>query len=290
MSQAAAFASACSWLFVPGDRPERVAKALASGAHAVIVDWEDAVAPAAKAAARQQLAELLPTLAADQRARLALRINAAGTPWHADDVAALHALAAQGLQAVVLPKAEDAEALAPVAAALGPGGALLPLIESAAGLDAVRAIAAAPQVLRLLFGHLDFQADLGLACGPDEAELVPVRLALVLASRLAGLPAPVDGVTVETRDMALVQAHAARALRGGFGGKLCIHPAQVAAVHAAFAPAPAQADWARRVVDAFEAAQGGVCSVDGRMVDAPVVALARQTLARAERLNVVAHA
>ena len=148
-------ASACSFLFVPGDRPERVPKALASGAHAVIVDWEDAVAPAAKAGARPGLTELLPTLPAADRARLALRINAAGTPWHADDVAALPALAAQGLGAVVVPKAESAAALQPVAAALGGQGALLPLIESAAGLEAVRAIAAAPQVVRLLFGHLE---------------------------------------------------------------------------------------------------------------------------------------
>lgn len=275
---------ACSFLFVPGHRPERIAKALASGAHAVIVDWEDAVGPADKAAARQHLQQALGTLNADERARLLLRINAAGTPWHADDLAALPDLAAQGLQAVVVAKAENATALAPVAAALGATGVLLPLIESAAGLDAVRAIAAAPQVVRLLFGHLDFQADLGLACGPDEAELVPVRLQIVLASRRAGLAPPVDGVTTETKDMALVQSHAARALRGGFGGKLCIHPAQVAAVHAAFAPAPEQADWARRVVDGFAAAQGGVFSVDGRMVDAPVVALARQVLARAARI------
>lgn len=284
MSPSSAVTSACSFLFVPGNRPERFAKALASGAGAVIVDWEDAVAPGDKAAARAQLAQALPQLPPADRARLLLRINAAGTPWHADDVAALRELAAHGLHAVVVPKAESAAALASVAAALGEGGALLPLIESAAGLDAVREIAAAPQVARLLFGHLDFQADLGLACGQDETELVPVRLQLVLASRLAGLPPPIDGVTTETQDLALVQSHAARALRGGFGGKLCIHPAQVAAVHAAFAPSASQADWARRVVAGFDAAQGGVFSLDGRMVDAPVVALARQLLLRAGQM------
>lgn len=274
-------AVACSWLFVPGDRPERFAKALTSGADAVIVDWEDAVAPAAKAAAREQLAQALPRFDAAERARLVLRINAAGTPWHDDDLVAVRELAARGLQAVVVPKAEQAAVLALVAAALGQGGALLPLIESAAGLAAVGEVATAPQVVRLLFGHLDFQADLGLACGPDEEELVAVRLQLVLASRLAGLAPPVDGVTTETQDLDLVQAQAARALRGGFGGKLCIHPAQVAAVHAAFTPTPPQVDWARRVLAGFEAAQGGVFSVDGRMVDAPVVKLARQLLARA---------
>ena len=284
MTTAARAASACTFLFVPGNRPERFAKALASGAGVVIVDWEDAVAPADKDAARGQLAQALPALTPAERARLALRINAAGTPWHTGDVAALPELAAQGLKTVVVPKAEGAAALAPVASALGEGGVVLPLIESAAGLDAVREAAAAPAVARLLFGHLDFQADLGLACGPDEQELVPVRLQIVLASRLAGLAPPVDGVTTDTKDMGLVQAHAARALRGGFGGKLCIHPAQVAAVQAAFAPSASQADWARRVVEGFEAAQGGVFSVDGRMVDAPVVKLAQQLLQRAGQM------
>lgn len=278
--------SAITFLFVPGNRPDRMAKALASGAGAVIVDWEDAVAPADKIAVREQFAQAWPSVPPADRARLLLRINAAGTPWHAGDVAALTALAAQGLTTVVVPKAESAAALAPVAAALGEGSALLPLIESAAGLDAVRQIAHAPQVARLLFGHLDFQADVGMTCGPGEEELVSVRLHIVLASRLAGLAPPVDGVTTETQDLALVQAHAARALRGGFGGKLCTHPAQVAAVHAAFAPSPAQADWARRVVEGFEAERGGVFSLDGRMVDAPIVKLAQQALRRAAQLGV----
>ncbi|MDR1968647.1 MAG: CoA ester lyase [Burkholderiaceae bacterium] len=277
-------AGACSLLFAPGHRLERLPKALASGAGAVIVDWEDAVGPADKDQARARFAAALAACTLPERARLLVRINAAGTPWHAADVAALRALAAQGLRAVVVPKTESAAALAPVAAALGEGGALLPLIESAAGLDAVRAIAAAPQVLRLLFGHIDFQADLGLACGPGEEELAAVRLQLVLASRLAGLAPPVDGVTTDTRNAPLVQAHAARALRGGFGGKLCIHPAQIAPVHSAFTPSAEQTAWAQRVVQGFEAAQGGVFSLDGRMIDAPVVALARHTLRRAAAL------
>ncbi|MFV0679702.1 HpcH/HpaI aldolase/citrate lyase family protein [Ottowia sp.] len=284
LSSAHPLAAACSLLFVPGTRPERFAKALASGAGGVIVDWEDAVAPVDKDAARATLAEALGQLSPVERGRLALRINAAGTPWHADDLAALPALAAEGLCAVVLPKADSGAGVQVVADALGAQGAVLPLVESVAGYDAVRDLAAAPQVLRLLFGHLDFQADAGLACGPDEAELVPVRLHIVLAARAAGLPAPVDSVTPDTKDMALVQQHAARALRGGFGGKLCIHPAQVAAVHAAFVPTPQQADWARRVVEGFAAAQGGVFTLDGRMVDAPVVKLAEQMLGRARLL------
>ena len=277
----AALATARSFLFVPANRPERFAKALASGAHAVIIDLEDAVAPADKALARVQLADAFRQLAAPERARLLVRINASGTPWHDDDLKLLQLLAAQGLAGVMLPKAETAADLQRVARAVGPACALLPLVESVAGLDAADALAGAPQVLRLAFGNLDFQADAGLACGPDEAELVPVRLAVVLASRRASLVAPVDGVTPGTQDSVQLQMDAARSRRGGFGAKLCIHPAQVASVNAAFAPGEAELAWAQRVLGAFEAAGGGVFSLDGRMVDGPVVRLARQTLAAA---------
>ncbi len=278
-----ALALARSFLFVPANRPERYAKALASGADAVIVDLEDAIAPADKSVARQTLSRAVASLDAAQRGRLLVRINAVGTPWHADDLAALRGLAAQGLVAVMVPKTESVAALAEVAAAVGPLCALLPLIESVAGLDAIDALAACPQVLRLAFGHLDFQADAGLACGTDESELVPVRLALVLASRRAALAAPLDGISPGTQDTAQLSLDAARSRRGGFGGKFCIHPAQVAVVNAAFTPSAAELDWARRVQVAFEAAGGGVFSLDGRMVDAPVMRLAQHTLAQASR-------
>jgi citrate lyase subunit beta/citryl-CoA lyase len=269
-------ATAHSFLFVPANRPERYAKALASEVDAVIVDLEDAVAPADKPAARQMLVQAVAGLDAAQCGRLLVRINAAGTPWYADDLTAVRALVNHGLVAVMVPKAESAAALAQVVAAVGPACALLLLIESVAGLDAIDALAACPQVLRLAFGHLDFQADAGLACGPDETELVPVRLAL--ASRRATLAAPVDGISPATQDTAQLALDATRSRRGGFGGKLCIHPAQVAVVNAAFVPSAAELDWARRVQAAFDAAGGGVFSLDGRMVDAPVLRLAQRTL------------
>jgi citrate lyase subunit beta/citryl-CoA lyase len=108
---------------------------------------------------------------------------------------------------------------------------------------------------------------------------VPVRLALVLASRRAALPAPVDGISPGTQDTVQLASDAARGRRGGFGGKLCIHPAQVAVVNAAFTPSAGEIDWAQRVVAGFAAAGGGVFSLDGRMVDAPVMLLAQRTLA-----------
>lgn len=278
-----ALASARTFLFVPANRPERYAKALASGADAVIVDLEDAIAPAEKLAARQSLMQAAASLDVAQRSRLLVRINSAGTVWQADDLAALRILAAQGIGAVMVPKAESAATLAEVAAALGSSGALLPLIESVAGLDAIDTLATHPQVLRLVFGHLDFQADAGLACGVDESELVPVRLALVMASRRAALAAPVDGISPGTEDTAQLGLDAARSRRGGFGGKLCIHPAQVGVVNAAFTPSAEELGWARRVIDAFQEAGGGVFSLDGRMVDAPVLRLAQRTMAQSRK-------
>jgi hypothetical protein len=146
---------------------------------------------------------------------------------------------------VVLPKAERAADLARIAQAIGPSGVLVPLVESVAGLDAADELAGAPQVLRLAFGNLDFQADLGLACDGGEAELAPLRLALLMASRRAGLPAPIDGVTPDWRDAARLAADAARARRGGFGAK-AVHPPRPGGAGACRAGARMPASWRGR--------------------------------------------
>jgi citrate lyase subunit beta / citryl-CoA lyase len=266
----ASAAAARSLLFVPGDRPERFVKALASGAHAVIVDLEDAVAPASKSAARDQLADRLAPASG-----VVLRINGRDTPWFDDDLrAALH----PAVVAVMCPKTASADDIAAVRshAANKP---VLALIETAAGMAGVGAIAAAAGVARLVFGSIDFQLDLDIE--DDDEALRPFRAQLVLASRVAGLPAPVDGVTTVIADAAALAQDARRARSFGFGGKLCIHPAQVAAVNAAFAPSPEQLDWARRVVAATQASEGGAVAVDGRMVDVPVFARACRLLAGA---------
>jgi citrate lyase subunit beta / citryl-CoA lyase len=278
IAAASALVSARSFLFVPANRPERYAKALASGAGAVIIDLEDAIAPDDKPAACLQLEAAFADVPAADRARLLVRINASGTAWHNADLVLAGKLAHLGLAGVVLPKAESADQLGHLAALVGHACALLPMIESAAGLEAVNQIAHSPQVARLLFGNLDFQADLGMACGPDEAELQPVRMALVLASRRAGLAPPVDGVTAATGDLGQVQKDAERSRRSGFSARLCIHPAQVAVVNAALAPTVAELDWARRVVQASADTKSGVFTLDGRMVDAPVLLLARRML------------
>ena len=259
-----------SFLFVPADRPERYAKALASGADAVVIDLEDAVAPEAKTAAADMLRRAWPTLDAG---RIAIRINAAGTPWHEDNLALCRALQPA---AVMWPKAEEP---ARTEQAGFPMGGVIALIESARGLAGVRAIAACPAVGRLALGHLDLQADLGMRASEDERELDSTRFEIVLASRLAGLTPPIDGVTLGIHNAQALLIAARRAQAFGFGGKLCIHPAQLAPLHAAWRPDAAQLEWAKRVIAAVAASAGGAIQIDGAMVDAPVLQLAR-TIAR----------
>ncbi|ABB06346.1 HpcH/HpaI aldolase/citrate lyase family protein [Burkholderia lata] len=267
-----------SLLFVPATRPERFAKALDSGADCIIVDLEDAVSPDSKDDARAQLAQHLPLLTPEQRSRTVVRVNAVGTPWHDADIALLRDWAAHGV-IVMLPKSEDAGALRHVAAQLGEHAQLVALIESLAGLDAADALARDPQVVRVAFGHLDFQLDLGMRATPEEPELAFARNAIVAASRRARLPAPIDGVTTRTDDAERLAADARRARAFGFGGKLCIHPAQVAGVNDAMGYSEDEQAWARRVIDEAAKHGGAAFSLDGRMVDLPVIRAAEAIIA-----------
>jgi citrate lyase subunit beta/citryl-CoA lyase len=259
-----------SLLFVPGSRPERFDKALAAGASAVIIDLEDAVAPADKDGARAALAGWLRPGHA-----VIVRINSADTPWFAADLALC---GLPGVAGVMVPKAESAATLAAVTAA--GARALMPLVESAAGLAALPALAAAPGVWRLAFGSIDLQVDLGLKDATED-DLLPFRLQLVLASRLAGIGAPVDGVSVAIDDEHRLLEDVQRARRLGFGGKLCIHPRQVGPVNRGLAPGEAEQDWARRVLAAAAAAGGAAVAVDGKMVDKPVLLRAEAILREA---------
>ncbi|MFG1372494.1 CoA ester lyase [Xanthobacter oligotrophicus] len=256
-------------LFVPATRPDRFAKALSSGADAIIIDLEDAVGHGEKAGARDALAAAVPAAGP-----VLLRINASGTPWHADDLAAARSLPLAG---VMLPKAESREEVEQVAARLGEGVAIIPLIESAQGLAAARSIAAAPCVARLAFGSIDFAADLG--CAHTREALLAARSELVLAARLAGGQGPMDGVTTRVDDAALAQDDAAHAVALGFAGKLCIHPGQITPVMKGFAPTAEEVSWAERILAALDEG-GSVVTVDGAMVDAPVRLRAERILAR----------
>jgi len=250
-------------LFVPAHRPERFAKAAAAGPDAVILDLEDAVPPEAKAQARAQLSTAFTPLP------VLVRVNAAGTSWHEEDLAAVAALKPA---AVMLPKAEQPETVDHVAARIGAAVPVVALVESAVGLAAARALAAHPAVARLAFGSVDFAADLG--CAHTREALLAARSELVLASRLAGLPAPIDGVTTTIDDAALATDDARYARAFGFGGKLVIHPRQIGPIRDGFRPDTAEIAWARRVIASGE----GAVAVDGAMVDEPVRIRARAIL------------
>lgn len=263
-----------TYLFVPGNRPERFAKAMASEADRVILDLEDAVAPADKPLARAAIASWVATLAVSERARLLVRINDAASSWHADDVLWLQP---SSIVHIMLSKCEHPAQIANVLAHLPAGATVVPLIETARGvLDAV-AIAQAANVARLAFGSLDFMLDLDLP-GPGFA-LDSAATAVALASRAAGLPAPIAGVTPEL-DADQVRSDLSHARALGFGAKMCIHPTQVAVVREAFQPDAQSLAWAQRVMQQWQAGNGtGAIQVDGKMVDKPVLLRAERILA-----------
>ncbi|MGF6855098.1 HpcH/HpaI aldolase/citrate lyase family protein [Paraburkholderia sp. CI3] len=266
-----------SFLFVPGSKPERFATALAAGADAVIVDLEDAVADADKASARAYVADAVRTFLAST-VRVLLRINGGGTQWFQRD---LSLAAFDGIDGVVLPKAENPAALAAVAAATAKP--ILPIIESAEGVWNALDVARMPGVERLIFGSVDFELDLD--CDGSWDALLFARSRIVLASRVAGIQSPVDGVSVAIDDERQLAHDSSKARSLGFGGKLCIHPRQIAAVNAAFSPSADEIAKARRIVDAYERAEGGAVSVDGRMVDLPVLLKARRIVGLSESVR-----
>ncbi|GII29300.1 HpcH/HpaI aldolase/citrate lyase family protein [Planotetraspora mira] len=251
-----------SWLFTPGDRPDRFAKAAASGADVGILDLEDAVAPQSKTAARTAVADALGWHGAY------VRVNGVDTAWHDDDMAAI--AGRPGLLGVFLPKVEGPADLE------GLGVPVIALVETAAGLENAALIAAHPATVRLAFGNVDFSLDIGAT---DE-DLLYARSRLVVVSRAHGIAAPIDGVTTDLSDPARTAADARRARRLGFAGKFCLHPRQVEPVNRAFSVTDAELDWARRVVEA--ATGGGAVRVDGQMIDKPRLELAHRLLAQEE--------
>jgi citrate lyase subunit beta/citryl-CoA lyase len=262
--------SARTWLFVPGDRPERFAKAVASGAGLVVIDLEDAVSPDAKDSARRHVREWIMT----NETTVAVRINAAGTLWHDDD---LTALADAGRPVVImLPKAEDPAEVAYCLDRLPPGSAVAALIETARGVSRAEQLAGASGVVRLCLGTFDLAAELGVDPAYAPA-LALARNALVLASAVAGLAPPVDGVTAAVNDDDTLRADIRASAALGFGGKLCVHPRQIAPADEALRPTAAERAWARRVIEADFNGEV-VVLVDGRMVDRPVIARARRIL------------
>jgi citrate lyase subunit beta / citryl-CoA lyase len=262
-----------SYLFVPGNRPDRFAKAAASGADVIVIDLEDAVPADEKKVARAALAEWLAT----NDTPIAVRVNDVNSEWFRDDIALCRA---PSVNAVMLPKTERIDDIF-LCEFAGKPTHILPMIETAQGFRNVVAIAQHRLTTRLVFGNVDFQLDLGI--DGDDEQLLYFRSQIVLASRIGNLQAPVDGVSMTLDDSAQIERDTLRAKRLGFGAKLCIHPRQVAAVNAAFVPTATDLLWAQKVVAAAAASHGAAVAVDGRMVDRPVILKAQEILAESQR-------
>ncbi|MGO4470898.1 CoA ester lyase [Arthrobacter sp. M-10] len=255
--------SARSFLFVPGDRPERFSKAVASGTDVVIVDLEDAVSTQNKDSALQAVTAWL-----SGTGHAVVRIG------RDKDVEALIGL--PGLLGVMVPKAEIPGGLLRISEAVE--RPVIALIESASGVLAANSLASVPGVARLAFGELDLAAD--IAAQPNQRSMLLARSLLVLASRSQGLPGPLDGVTAKLDDDSMLNEDLHAALELGMSGKLLVHPRQVGITHSVFRPGDEEVKWAQRVVESVKGGQA-VVKVDGVMVDAPVLLRAQAILARA---------
>jgi citrate lyase subunit beta/citryl-CoA lyase len=266
-------APARSWLFVPANRQERFAKAAASGADRVIIDLEDAVAPADKSAACASLsAAELPT-----SVPVYLRVNAASTEWFDENIAMAARLRLTG---VLLPKAESASDVERAVSRLPRDFTIVPIVETAAGVWSVLDVARAGRVERVVFGALDFELDTGIREGDDTFAFA--RTSIAMASRIASLAPPIDSVTIEIDDESRLMRDGQRSRRFGFAGKLCIHPKQAPVLNRMFRPADDEVEWAEAVLaERSRRPQDGVFAFRGTMVDRPVIERARRIQALA---------
>jgi citrate lyase beta subunit len=269
--------TARSLLFAPADDERKLAKALTGAADAVVADLEDAVAPEAKAAARDVVRRVFEET--EGGALRLVRINAVGTAFHEDDLELISELT---LAAVVLPKATP-----DAVDALGTTGPpVVAIAETAQGVRLAYELASRPRVVALQIGAVDLGAEVGLEPRADGQELLHVRSKLVLDSVAAGLRTPFDVVHLDIEATEALEAECRLARSLGFRGKACIHPAQIPVVNRAFAPSEEEVAWARKVVAANDgaAAEGkGVFALDGAMIDLPVVERARRVLLETER-------
>ncbi|PWA08137.1 CoA ester lyase [Pueribacillus theae] len=273
-----------SYLFVPGNRTDRVAKALHSNAEAVIIDLEDAVAVEEKEKVRNDVNKLLKDLSATKK-KLYVRINDMNTPFWKKDV---HVVASHPFLGVMLPKTNRAEEIRALEKELS-NQAIIPLIETAKGiLNAYEIASASSKVKRLAFGALDYCLDIGISHLQSEEALLFPRSTLVVASRAAGIKPPIDTVFSDFRDEKGLTMEAERVKSLGFYAKLCIHPKQVETINRIFSPTQSEIDWAEKVISAFERAEKkGLAAIDldGTMIDYPVYRQALQIKERANTLS-----
>jgi citrate lyase subunit beta/citryl-CoA lyase len=275
-----------SLLFAPGNHARRVEKALSLDADAVILDLEDAVAIAQKAAAREAVAA---ALVRPRQGLLYVRVNAMDTGFcHGD----LLSVVQPGLDGIILPKVESSAALTTIDWLVGqlererglPTSEidLIPIIETARGLHRIDAILAAEtRVRRVAFGAGDFTLDMNMAWSREETEIGHARATIATASRASGIDPPLDTVWVDLTDPQGLEASARTALAYGFQGKMCIHPDQVPVVNNIFTPSAAEIAFADRVVAAFteaEASGSAAIQLDGQFIDYPIVYRAQRVL------------
>jgi citrate lyase subunit beta/citryl-CoA lyase len=284
-------------LFVPAAEPRKIERAREAGADTLILDLEDSVAPQQKVEARANVVQALRAGFGDTE--LAVRINAPGTPYFDAD---LEAVIRAGGRTVMLPKAEDAQELARLGDKIADlaggttatGGSrvgILALVESPLGIVNAFAIGRAmPAIEALCFGHADFSLQMGLAeADASHGVVYQARCSLVIAAKACGV-APIDSVHLAVKDDRAFREDAELGLRLGFEGKLCIHPRQVEIANQVYTPSPEQIDYARRVIEGSaraEAEARGVFTLDGKMIDAPLVAVQRRVLDRARRAGVL---
>ena len=259
-----------SFLFVPANRNERYLKALQSGTDAVIIDLEDAVPIALKVTAREILKQWLIQ---HPEFKVMIRVNAFDTEWFAADIQLAQFA---NVSALILPKAE--RELAFTAIQQVRELAIYPIIETPYGMSSVEKIAHFSGVKALMFGSIDFQLEMDMQ--GDFLELLYFRNRIVLASKLAGLDSPIDGVTADFSNTDLVKTETLQAKKLGFQAKLCIHPRQVNIVNDAFKATQAEIQWAIEVLDAVQANQGQTISLHGKMIDKPIIAKAEKILSQ----------
>jgi len=275
-SATARVAHAVSALFVPGDRPERFTKAQNSGADIIVLDLEDAVSAENKAGALTEVLKALTSQGSSSEFSAVVRISGSDSRFEILTLVTVASTPGHGLLGIMVPKAESAAQIAAVVALLPVGMPCIPLIESAAGLTSALDIARVDGVTRLAFGAVDF----GLDVDATHAGVFDyARTQLVIASAAAGIAAPLDSPCVNFTDLQIVSEEALRAREFGCGGKLCIHPSQVDAVHTSFLPTAEQISWAHKVVEL----EGGAAAFEGTMIDRPVVERAKKILAVAQR-------
>ncbi|MBW8739382.1 MAG: CoA ester lyase [Streptomyces turgidiscabies] len=269
-----------TWLYVPGDRPDVVSKALVSGADVVVVDLEDAVAPDRKEYARTATAERLTD---PQPVPVHVRINALDGPLAAPDLAALEGL--PGISGLRLPKVTAPQDVVRVAThtstATGAGLPLHALLETALGIEHAFAIATAHPALRgIALGEADLRADLGVR---DDTGLDWCRSRVVVAARAAGLAPPPQSVHPDISDLDTLAASCAHGRALGFLGRAAIHPRQLPVIERAYLPTPEEIEEAEQIVKAAATDEGAQALPDGRFIDAAVVSAARRTLSLADR-------